>query len=247
MLNFFAVLFFSFGLGVSSFAQSTAEVSKLTADSKEDHKHHHPSDHQNTSEGLLRILDLPWAEQDQILFKRLVAGLKASEHQLHPLAQSLHHSLMGHEGNNTPIPESIQSVLDPFCLASVTINPESRVKVAVGPAKPVLRSGDWTLFLVRVHNEAGVTAPLRCISPNAAIEGERSKNFQRWARLEMVGEPQLMEGLSGRPLEYRIIKIKTLDEGKREARLTFDVGQGSQDLGFRSNVDILFQCARDKK
>jgi hypothetical protein len=103
------------------------------------------------------------------------------------------------------------------------------------------------VFLVRVHNEAGVTAPLRCLSPNAAIEGERSNNFQRWARLEMVGEPQLMEGLSGRSLEYRMIKIKTQDEGKREARVTFDVGQGTQDLGFRSNVDILFQCARAAK
>lgn len=235
------------GLGVSGFAQSIAEVTKSTADSREDHKHdhhHHPSEHQNTFEGLPRILDLPWAEQDQILFQRLVASLKDSDYHLHPLAQSLHHSLMGHEDNNTPIPESIQSLLDPFCLASVTINPESRVKVAVGPAKPILPSGSWTVFLVRVHNEAGVTAPLRCLSPNA-IEGERSNNFQRWARLDMVGEPQLLEGLSGRPLEYRIIKIKTLDEGKREARLTFDVGQGTQDLGFRSNVDILFQCARD--
>ena len=246
MLKLFAVLVFSFGLGVSSFAQSTSEVSKSTSDSKEGHEHHHSSDRPNTSDGLPRIVDLPWAEQDQILFQRLVSSLKVSDHHLHPLAQSLHHSLMGYEDNNTPITESIQSLLDPFCLASVTINPESRVKVAVGPAKPVLRSGDWTVFLVRVHNEAGVTAPLRCLSPNA-IEGERSNNFQRWARLEMVGGPQLMDGLSGRPLEYRIIKIKTLDEGKREARLTFDVGQGTQDLGFRSNVDILFQCARDAK
>ena len=28
--------------------------------------------------------------------------------------------------------------------------------------------------------------------------------------------------------------------GKREAKLTFDVGQGTQDLGFRSEIDILF-------
>ncbi len=251
IMKLMAVLVLGFGtgpgLGVSSFAQSIVEVSKSTSDSKEDHEHHHASERPSASDGLPRIVDLPWAEQDQILFQRLVAGLKVSDHHLHPLAQSLHHSLMGHEDINTPITESIQSLLDPFCLASVTINPESRVKVALGPAKPVLGSGSWTVFLVRVHNEAGVTAPLRCLSPNAAIEGERSNNFQRWARLEMVGAPQLMDGLSGRPLEYRIIKIKTQDEGKREARLTFDVGQGTQDLGFRSNVDILFQCARDAK
>ena len=35
----------------------------------------------------------------------------------------------------------------------------------------------------------------------------------------------------------------TADAGPREAKLGFNVGQGTQDLGFRSDVDILFQCA----
>ena len=65
------------------------------------------------------------------------------------------------------VSSGVQAVLDPLCLAGVTINPESRVKVAPGPAKPVLVEGGWTVFLVKVHNEAGVTAPLRVQSPNA--------------------------------------------------------------------------------
>ena len=48
-----------------------------------------------------------------------------------------------------------------------TINPESRVKVQVGPAQKSLVEQGWRIFLVKVHNEAGVTAPLRCSSPNA--------------------------------------------------------------------------------
>jgi hypothetical protein len=61
----------------------------------------------------------------------------------------------------------IQEVLDPYCLAAVHINPESRVKVAPGPAERVLDQHGWRVFLVKVQNEAGVTAPLQAISPNA--------------------------------------------------------------------------------
>jgi hypothetical protein len=46
--------------------------------------------------------------------------------------------------------------------------------------------------------------------------------------------------LSGLDLEYRILQIYSKDAGRREGKLMFDVGQGSQDLGFRNEVDILF-------
>ena len=51
----------------------------------------------------------------------------------------------------------IQEVLDPLCLFGVTINPESRVKVAMGPAAPELLENGWRQFLVKVQNDAGVT------------------------------------------------------------------------------------------
>ncbi len=66
---------------------------------------------------------------------------------------------------------SIQEVLDPLCLAGVTINPEGRVGVVQGPAPAVLVQHGWRLFLVKVHNQAGVTAELRVTSPNAAPAG----------------------------------------------------------------------------
>ena len=61
----------------------------------------------------------------------------------------------------------VQEALDPFTLAVVTINPESRVKVSPGSAKPELAEHGWRNFLVKVVNEAGVTAPLRSSSPSA--------------------------------------------------------------------------------
>ncbi len=50
---------------------------------------------------------------------------------------------------------AIQKVLDQYCVAGVSINPESRVSVVEGPAKKELVQQGWRTFLVKVHNEAG--------------------------------------------------------------------------------------------
>src|SRR5256712_7664936 len=63
--------------------------------------------------------------------------------------------------------ERLQSVLDPHVLAVVQINPESRVKVEAGPATPELVEAGTRLFLVKVINDAGVTAPLKVESPSS--------------------------------------------------------------------------------
>ena len=151
---------------------------------------------------------------------------------------------------------AIQNVLDPLCLVGVHINPESRVKCAVGPAPKRLVQQGWSVFLVKVHNEAGVTAELRCQSPNAAPLYKKSTGkpdpelairpqdvVDRWMDVQMYGKQPLNRTLSGLELQYRIIEIYSRDAGKREAKLSFDVGQGTQDLGFRNEVNILFHCA----
>ena len=69
---------------------------------------------------------------------------------------------------------AIQNVLDELCLIGIEINPESRVKALQGPAQPRLVQNGWSVFLVKVHNEAGVTAELAAESPNAAPLYRRS-------------------------------------------------------------------------
>ena len=54
----------------------------------------------------------------------------------------------------------VQAALDPLCLVGVGVNPESRVSVRPGPAPRSLVQHGWRVFLVKVHNEAGVTARL---------------------------------------------------------------------------------------
>src|SRR5215218_6026187 len=60
--------------------------------------------------------------------------------------------------------ERVQAVLDQHALFVVSINPEQRVKAAMGSAEPLLNEGGWRQYLVKVVNESGTTAPLRITS-----------------------------------------------------------------------------------
>jgi len=64
----------------------------------------------------------------------------------------------------------------------------------------------------------------------------------RWLDLQMFDSQPLTQSLTGFPLEYRIIQLYSRDAGSREATLAFNVGQGTQDLGFRNEVPVLFRC-----
>ncbi len=155
-------------------------------------------------------------------------------------------------------PESvvaIQQALDPLVLAAVHINPESRVKVQRGPVAAHLVQHGWSVFLVKVHNEGGVTGMLRVTSPQAAPIHRRSTASpapaqsitpadveNRWLDIATFDQQPLLPRLSGLALEYRIVQIYSRDAGKREATLVFDVGQGTQDLGFRSELPVLFEA-----
>ena len=46
--------------------------------------------------------------------------------------------------------------------------------------------------------------------------------------------------LSGLEVEYALALIYSSEAGRREATIAFDVGQGTQDLGFRAEVPVLF-------
>jgi hypothetical protein len=58
----------------------------------------------------------------------------------------------------------------------------------------------------------------------------------------MVDERPMTPTLSGLALEYRIIQLGSRDAGKRSATFSFDVGQGTQDIGFRNDVVLTFDC-----
>ena len=154
---------------------------------------------------------------------------------------------------------AIQSILDPLCLAGVHINAESRVKVQEGPVEKKLMQQGWRVFLVKVHNEAGINPELVAESPQAKPLYQKGKHprqrpmtdknlvqpsqvFDRWLDVSMVTRQPMKRRLSGLNLEYRVAVLFSRDTGKREADLAFNIGQGTQDIGFRNSVPILFDC-----
>ena len=156
--------------------------------------------------------------------------------------------------------EKIQQILDKLVLFVVDLNPEVRVKVRRGPGSTTLQQGGFTPMLVKVINSSTVAGRLQIVSPQAGAvysgaaistlkrmaqtelnDNENKKGASdRFLDVEMFRSPPMTDGLSGLMVEYAIALIYSSESGKREATIGFDVGAGTQDLGFRGEVPVLF-------
>jgi hypothetical protein len=165
--------------------------------------------------------------------------------------------------------KALQEILDPHVLLLVNINPESRVKVNRGAAAAVIQQSGHTPVIVKVVNEATVTKALWLTSPQAgpifggggadrfggggpAVKGRdkapgnvppplRAKpDVGNFLDVSMYTAPPMTTNLSGLKVEYALALIYSSEAGKREATLVFDVGQGTQDIGFRAEAPVLF-------
>jgi hypothetical protein len=115
---------------------------------------------------------------------------------------------------------------------------------------------------VKVLNQAGVTAPLQVESPNSGRVSTRSQGspepaqsissrdvLERWADVSLFrsgttsySRPQLGARLTGFAVDYQILQIASRDRGQRATVLRFNVGQGTQDVGLRNDVSVLFDA-----
>jgi hypothetical protein len=154
----------------------------------------------------------------------------------------------------------IQQLLDSQVLLVVSLNPEVRVKVARGPAAARLQQAGFAPVLVKVINESTATKPLRIFSPQAgppyagvaklSMERQRQEPLRqnentagrtyRFLQVEMFTSPPMTANLSGLAVEYAIALVYSSEAGQREATIGFDVGEGTQDLGFRGEAPVLF-------
>ena len=155
---------------------------------------------------------------------------------------------------------SLQRLLEPYVLATVDINAESRVKVERGPAEPALVEGGSRFFLVKVINRAAITAPLTAASPNSGkvyikSNGDSAPKMlltnadvrDRWAEVSIFDGPPMEKRLSGLPIEYQILEVFSRDAGQRSADISFKAGQGTQDIGFRNDILVLFHSEASRK
>ena len=156
--------------------------------------------------------------------------------------------------------QKLQELLDPHVLLVVDLNPEARVKVERGPASAGLQQAGYTPVLVKVVNESGGTQRLRIGSPQAgpvyagvaklSMERQRQESLRenenttgrtdRFLDLEMFTSPPMTANLGGLGVEYAIALIYSNESGRREATITFNAGQGSEDIGFRAEAPVLF-------
>jgi hypothetical protein len=132
-------------------------------------------------------------------------------------------------------PDEAQRQIDQDVAILVTINPESRVKVHRGPAAIQLDLGWPTLVLVKVLNEGGVTAQL-----NVRILEDTAVTARVFEFTSLIDSKRMLTPkLSGRHVEYQLLLLRSSVRGRRELKLSFDVGQATQDLGMRAELPVL--------
>ncbi len=148
----------------------------------------------------------------------------------------------------------IEQLLDQQVTSIVTINPESRVKVAAGNRAPRLQQTGYVPWLVKIVNQGAVQAPLQVTSPQAGpsysgvalLSMQRQDQLplreneakpdspKRFLHMEWFEQAPMMPVPSGAAKEYAILLVYSSDAGRREAVLEFSAGSGTQDLGFRA-------------
>jgi hypothetical protein len=185
-----------------------------------------------------------------------VLGSSLSDEDARRLGELQHNT---HDAN---IVARVQEILDPYCLAMVSINPEARVKVTRGPAKPVLMQSGWRSFLVKVLNDAGLTSQLEVDSRNAEPvlhvstgdsrmkkENEITKGevSDRFLQMNFYRNRPLQSQLSGLKLEYAVLQIFSKQSGRREAELNFNIAQSTQDINLSKPIRILFDISKAVK
>lgn len=156
--------------------------------------------------------------------------------------------------------ERIQQLIDQRVLFVATINPESRVKTQRGPVAAVLQQAGFTPVLVKIINQSSVTKELRIVSPQAGqvyagmseLSAERMQRKQlketaqkdaatnRFLEVTMHTAAPMTPELSGFDVEYAIALIYSSQAVRREATIGFEIGSGTQDIGFRGEVPVLF-------
>lgn len=122
----------------------------------------------------------------------------------------------------------------------VKINPEGRVKIARGPVAAGLVAGRAQLFLVKIENASGGQQLLK---PLSNYIGASRNPFS----LTISTMGKLTPELIGHAVEYRLMEVTCNAAGKHEITVIVEAGQGSQDLGFRAEVPVLFTVSKPSR
>jgi hypothetical protein len=146
-----------------------------------------------------------------------------------PFVSAIRHSV--HSGN-------LRNAAEPLTILKVQINPESRVKLAPVTLPESIVQHRTQRFLIEIHNEARIQAPLR-IRVFDQSSGDRQS--AEWCDVRLMENLVSSSVLSGEETEWKLLELRSDLAGRREVRFEADVGQGTQDLGFRATTDVLLK------
>jgi len=136
-----------------------------------------------------------------------------------------------HSGN-------LRNAAEPLTILKVQINPESRVKLAPVTLPESLVQHRTQRFLIEIHNEARIQAPLRI---RAFDQSGGDRQPADWCDVRLMENLVSSSVLSGEETEWKLLELRCDLAGRREVRFEADVGQGTQDLGFRATTDVLLK------
>jgi hypothetical protein len=131
---------------------------------------------------------------------------------------------------------AMSQLVEDLTAFNVAINPEARVKLRGRSVPERLVKDRAQRFLLEVINEAGLQAPLRLRAFDRAEPGEHEAE---WFSIRIVETSESTAVLSGARTEWKLIELQCSQVGTRAVRIAADAGTGTQDLGFRAEVDLL--------
>jgi hypothetical protein len=195
----------------------------------------------------------------QRLASHLTRVLEAMQSLGYPIDDGIETKLRSVQSRSTA--EELQFLFDRYCVATVTINPESRVKAEAGPASLTLQQWAYVPWLIKIVNQGAVKSPIQIESPQAGpsyrgaalLSMQRQDQLQlraneakpgslpRFLHMEWHTQPPMTAIPSGAKVEYAILLVNSSESGQREATLEFSVGSGTQDLGFRAQLPFLME------
>lgn len=154
-------------------------------------------------------------------------------------------------GDNTEAAKAVRAVaasrsrsdLDdavaPVTLFSISVNPESRVKIASTRDRLTMQAGVARRFLVKCENTAGITAPLRIQAIDISTKPPQPAS---WCDVKIIDNKAVSREFTGDGVEHKVVELTMQQAGLREVRFIADAGQGTQDLGFRASTDLLIDA-----
>jgi hypothetical protein len=183
-------------------------------------------------------------------YERIIDGMKRgwNDFDLQRDRLLMQAGFVSHRGHDPQLTERVvgadsadglAEAVRPLTLLRVHVNPESRVKLWLVTPPETLVQHRTTRFLVEIHNEARIQAPLRIRAWDRTNLPSREAS---WCAVRIVDNVLSSSMLSGAEREWKLFDVRCSEAGHREVLLEADAGQGTQDLGFRAAVDLLLEC-----